>query len=639
MAPRQPFLQNAEVVLRAPAQVWSRSDGSFTGGVEGLSVSDVRILSGLTLTVAGTELEHVRADRMRADRIRFTTLLRRLDDDALDPEVRLDRDRRVTADGLTETLVVSTARSVPLDLDLAITLTADLAPMPAVKAGEAVKPVPITVGAWDARWSSGAVTAALTAQGLTSEQADHSLVLRWRTTVPARGTATASWTVRAQDAAAVVRAPEQRITLTAEPTGDPALDAWLDTALGDLEALQLTLPDAPDDLFLAAGAPWFFTLFGRDSIWAARMLLPLDLRIAEGTLRVLARLQGTARDTETAERPGGILHELRRDVNPLHHGMVLPPHYYGTIDATPLWIVLLHDAWRAGLPDAVVRELLPALRAALGWLREAVAEDGFLAYLDESGHGLTNQGWKDSGDSVQWRDGRLAAGPIALCEVQGYAHEAALAAVVLLRAFGSPDEAEGWAGWADALKRRFRSAFWIDDGEGGYPAIALDADGAAVDTLTSNIGHLLGSGLLDADDERRVATLLTDPRLDSGYGVRTLSTDAAGYWPLSYHCGSVWAHDTAIAVHCLHRAGFDAEAATLSRGLLAAAARFGYRMPELYAGDPASAGAPAPYPAACRPQAWSAAAAVVVREALAPEPSVPTAGRDAVPAVPIEQHH
>jgi glycogen debranching enzyme len=312
--------------------------------------------------------------------------------------------------------------------------------------------------------------------------------------------------------------------------------------------------------------------------------------------------------------------------------MVLPPRYYGTVDATPLWILLLHDAWRAGLDDATVRELLPNLRRALGWLEDAMPEDGFLAYQDETGHGLANQGWKDSGDSIRWRDGRIAEGPIALCEVQAYAHEAALAAVVLLTAFGAPEEAERWRTWAAALQRRFRDAFWIDDADGGHPAIALDAAGAAVDSLTSNIGHLLGSGLLDAADEARVAALLVDPRLDSGYGLRTMATDSGGYWPLSYHCGSVWAHDTAIAVHGLLRAGFPDEASALAGGLVAAATAFGYRMPELYGGDPSSAGAPVPYPAACRPQAWSAAAALVARAALTPDSSRPTAAKGAVPA-------
>jgi hypothetical protein len=633
----QPFLHDSEVVLRAPAQLWARPDGAVVDGVDGLYVSDVRVLSRLAVAVAGTEVEHVRTDRARADHIRLTGLLRGLDDDGADPRVRLDRDRRVTADGMTETLRVVSGRDVPVEVDLTLTVGADLATMPAVKSGGRGEPQTVVLRDGSASWSGAGVSAALTPHGLEAESDGPVLRLRWRTTVPATGSATASWTLRAHDDAAVVRAPEDRIPVPVTASGLPDLDRWLETASADLESLQLALPDAPDAVFLAAGAPWFFTLFGRDSIWAARMLLPTGLDLAAGTLTVLARLQGERTDPETGERPGGILHELRRDVNPLHHGMVLPPRYYGTIDATPLWILLLHDAWRAGLDDGRVRALMPNLRRALSWLEHAVPADGFLAYQDESGHGLVNQGWKDSGDSIRWRDGRLAEGPIALCEVQAYAHEAALAAVVLLAAFGAQDEAARWAAWAAALKGRFREAFWIDDADGGHPAVALDARGAAVDSLTSNIGHLLGSGLLDTADEARVAALLVDPRLDSGYGLRTLASDSGGYWPLSYHCGSVWAHDTAIAVHGLLRSGHPDEAADLAAGLVRAVAAFDFRMPELYGGDPADAGSPVPYPAACRPQAWSAAAALVARAALTPDPFRPTAPAGAVPASTTDQ--
>ena len=637
MATMQPFLHDSEVVLRAPAQLWARADGTIDDGVEGLYVSDVRVLSRLAVAVAGTAIEHVRTDRPRADRIRLTGLLRGLDDEAADPRVRLDRDRRVTADGMTEMLHVVSGRDVPVEIDLTVTLGADLATMPAVKSGGRGQPQPVALADGAASWAGAGVRAAVTPHGLETAADGAVLRLRWRTTVPPHGTVSASWTIRAHDSAAVVRAPQDRVLLPAQASGLPDLDRWLETASADLESLQLALPDAPQDVFLAAGAPWFFTLFGRDSIWAARMLLPAGLEIAAGTLAVLARLQGESTDPETGERPGGILHELRRDVNPLGRGMVLPPRYYGTIDATPLWILLLHDAWRAGLDDGRVRELLPHLRRALDWLGHAVPADGFLAYQDESGHGLTNQGWKDSGDSIRWSDGRLATGPIALCEVQAYAHEAALAAVVLLSAFGANDEAASWAAWAAALKGRFRDAFWIDDADGGYPAVALDAHGAAVDSLTSNIGHLLGSGLLDTADEARVAALLVDPRLDSGYGLRTLASDSGGYWQLSYHCGSVWAHDTAIAVHGLLRSGHAAEAAELAGGLVRAAAAFGFRMPELYGGDDAASGAPVPYPAACRPQAWAAAAAVVAAKALTPDPSRITAPASAVPAPATEQ--
>ncbi|MDH2444767.1 glycogen debranching N-terminal domain-containing protein [Amnibacterium sp. CER49] len=614
---RQPLLHDAEVSLAAPAQIWCRPDGTLSAPIDGLWISDVRILSRVDIAAAGSPIEHISTARISTARTRFTALLPGLDDPSPDPHVLLHRDRTVTVEGLIETLVASNARDDALELSLTLDLGSDLLEMPAVRRGERGAPLPIEVAGATARWGDASVTAFLTVDdGLEVSPTEQGVALTWRAHVPAHGSATASWTVRVDDAAGVVRAPRRRVPLTAPPTGRSALDAWLRVALDDLEALELALPDAPDDVFLAAGGPWFLTLFGRDSIWAARMLLTIDVRIAAGTLKVLARLQGTTTDRTTGERPGGILHELRRGETALSEGLTLPPRYYGTIDATPLWILLLHDAWRAGLPDDEVRGLLPALRSALGWLRAAVPQDGFLAYHDESGHGLANQGWKDSGDSVRWRDGRLAQGPISLCEVQGYAHEAALAAAALLIAFGDPDEAAPWAAWAAQLKARFRDAFWVQDGEGGYPAIALDADGRAVDSLTSNIGHLLGTGLLDAADEARVASLLVDPRLDSGYGLRTMADDSGGFWPLSYHCGSVWAHDTAIAVHGLIRAGFPAEARRLAEGLVAAAEGFGWRMPELFSG--AADGAPVPYPAACHPQAWSAAAAVEVRAALAP---------------------
>jgi glycogen debranching enzyme len=278
------------------------------------------------------------------------------------------------------------------------------------------------------------------------------------------------------------------------------------------------------------------------------------------------------------------------------------------------------------MPEAEVRDLLPALVRALRWIidRGDSDGDGFLDYVDRTGRGLANQGWKDSGDSIQWRDGTLAQGPIALCEVQAYAYEAAMSGADLLEALGDdldPDLAapapEDLRMWAAGLRARFAEAYWVQTPEGRYPAIALDRDKRPVDTLTSNIGHLLGTGLLDPVDEAHVASLLVGPTMSSGYGIRTMSTAAAGYWPLSYHGGSVWTHDSAICAHGMARAGLWDPARRVVEGLLAAADGFAYRVPELHSGDPASAtSVPTPYPAACRPQAWSAAAAIVCREIL-----------------------
>ena len=290
---------------------------------------------------------------------------------------------------------------------------------------------------------------------------------------------------------------------------------------------------------------------------------------------------------------------------------ISPPH------TTTLHKLTLAEASDAGMADDEVRALLPNLRAALAWMRDFGDSDGdgLLEYVDTSGRGLSNQGWKDSGDYVQWRDGRLAEGPIALCEVQAYAYQAAMRGADLLDRFG--DDGSLWQAWAARLAVAFRERFWIPDAAGAYPAIALDAHKRPVDTVTSNIGHLLGTGLLHSEEAALVARRLVSPELASGFGLRTLSTDSSGYWPLSYHGGSVWTHDTAIAIAGLAAEGFATEAAELSEGLLRAAVAFAFRMPELHSGDAlADTPTPAPYPAACRPQAWSAAAAITVLTAL-----------------------
>ena len=243
------------------------------------------------------------------------------------------------------------------------------------------------------------------------------------------------------------------------------------------------------------------------------MMIPVDVSIAASTLRVLARLQGTKDDAASEEEPGKIPHELRAASLPIaKEDLSLPPLYYGTVDATALWVCLLVDAWRAGMPVEEVAALVPNLRAALDWMAGAAANDGFLSYFDRNGKGLSNQGWKDSGDSIQWRDGRLANGPIALCEAQGYAHEAAVGAAELLDAFGL-DGGDEWRTWAQRLRTRFNERFWVTTDEGRYPGIALDRDGQAVDTLTSNIGHLLGTGIVDAAGEARIAALLVGPSM------------------------------------------------------------------------------------------------------------------------------
>ena len=617
---RQPLLHDGVVAVRAPSQIWLRPDGALGDApIDGYYLGDIRLVDRLVLTVNGQTGEHIATEVDGADALRFVLLFRGLDDDATaDPDVRGEHSIHVLPDGVEHSLRIASRRDVELPLDIVLSLGLDHSELIAVKAGVEDPQASVTVVAdrSSATWRGRTASAVVTCPHAEVVAGGDGVTAGWHVSVPALGDVTVRWAIVAHDPVAVVAAATTPPSWT--PPGlagvDPDLARWVRTALADLDALRLVRV-GDDSEFLAAGAPWFFTLFGRDALWAARFLLPLGTSLAGGTLRTLAALQGRTVDPATAEQPGKIPHELRRAVLQIPGSSVaLPPLYYGTIDATALWILLLADASRAGLPAAEVDALRPALRHALAWLRDwgDADGDGLLEYVDETGHGLANQGWKDSGDSVQWRDGRLADAPLALCEVQGYAYAAARAGADLLDA-ERPGEGDEWRRWADRLRTRFHETFWVSDSSGPYPAVALDADKRPVNSLTSNIGHLLGTGLLDTDQARLVASRVVSPELCSGYGLRTLSTSDAGYWPLSYHGGSVWTHDTAIVIDGLVREGYPEEARTLAKGLLSAATGFGGRVPELHSGDAATVGtAPVPYPAACRPQAWSAAAAITV---------------------------
>ncbi|GAA1494012.1 amylo-alpha-1,6-glucosidase [Curtobacterium herbarum] len=619
-APKQPLLHDALVTLTAPTHVWAAPDGSIGSfPVQGYWTGDQRIVSAIRTTVAGTDVEHIATARRDGAHTRCTALLRGLDAPGADPDTRLDHDRSTRTDGIDEQYTVTTRQTSPVDVTLTIRITTDATGMDAIKSGAAPTGAQPDTTPTGATWCSDLTTVTLTAPGavITIDATD--VVVTWTDTATAGRPAVFRYTVTSTTDDTVVEGVTAARPWTT-PTGvaDHRLQAWLEQASTDLDNLRMRLTGGQDE-FLAAGAPWFFTLFGRDSIWAARFLLPVTTELAASTLRVLASLQGTKVDPVTAEQPGKIMHEIRSESLAIDNDeLTLSPLYYGTIDATPLWICLLHDAWRAGMPEEEVRALVPALEQALAWMRDYGDSDGdgFLEYVDESGRGLANQGWKDSGDSVQWHDGSLADGPIALCEVQAYAYEAAVHGADILDALDR-DGGDAWRSWAATLQTKFRDQFWLADSISAYPAIALDVHKRPVDTVTSNIGHLVGTGLLSADEERTIADRLVAPDMASGFGLRTLSTTAGGFWPLSYHGGSVWTHDTAIAIDGLTRAGLTDQARTLAEGLLRAAVTFDYRMPELHSGDDAAdVIAPVPYPAACRPQAWSAASAFPVWVAL-----------------------
>ena len=668
----QPFLHSLLSCVSAPTVALSGPDGQIRpGGVQGVLRHDRRLLSELVVVVDGREATPVGHALTSAGDARFVGVLRRLGDGGADPTVRLERERQARPDGMDELLtLVNNARSA-ITVEVAIRASVDLAAMNDVRHGETPSAVPpVEAGPGTAVWGDEYHRVTLRAAEVEATRgsaydltrhldsgvpsgpvpelgSDGAAVFAWQVTVPARSRWAIGLRLDAVDvprpvepragarsgtssgsAADATRAAGSNVFRPARPgalgwdavtvSGPDPLARLVATSVDDLAALALADPLATDDVFLAAGSPWFFTLFGRDSLWAARLTLPLGTDLARGTLRTLARRQGTRHDPDTAEAPGKILHEVRQE--PVHldgRHASLPPVYFGTVDATALWICLLHDAWQWGLAPDDVTALLEPLEAALGWLTGDADPDGdgFLEYLDESGHGLANQGWKDSGDSIQFRDGRIAAPPIALSEAQAYAHEAAVAGAALLDAFGRPGS-DRLRSWAKAMRERFRTTFWVSDPRGRFPAIALDGTKAPVGTATSNLGHLLGTGLLDTDEAASVADRLAATDLDSGYGLRTMSADAAGFNPLGYHAGTVWPHDTAIAILGLAREGHPTPAASLAEGLVRAAPDFAYRLPELFAGTDARAGQPVlAYPASCRPQAWSAAAAIVLLQA------------------------
>ncbi|MCW2527940.1 MAG: Amylo-alpha6-glucosidase [Pseudonocardiales bacterium] len=623
MANFQPALHELVTCVSAPSFALYPRDGQLTGeGVEGVFVTDRRILSSSIASIDAGPLVCLFREVIGADCARFvyTAGLRR-DSSALsdEPKVLVDRRVEVHAAGASETFTLEAFGMSTTALRFSLALAGDLAELSRVRSGVPIVPGPASLADGAVQWrAEDGTRVTAVARPEASEVTPAQLIWEVELTPGRQTTLTVEYQVHDDPTPPVAVGVSRDLASWAEPgfEGNASGQALLDQSLADLRGLLLADAQNPRDVFLGAGSPWYLTLFGRDSLWAARLLLPLGTDLALGTLRTLARRQGKKVDPISQEQPGKILHELRRAPVSISdgrsgHRLQLPALYYGTVDATCLWVILLHDAWRAGLVDGQVEPLVDRAEQALRWMRDyGVGSSGFLEYVDSTGTGLANQGWKDSTDAVRFANGSRAEPPVALCEVQAYAYEAAIGGAALLRAFNRPGSEE-WVAWADALAQRFRSRFWVDHPGGAFPAIALDARGRPADTLTSNIGHLLGTGLLDAHESTLVADRLGEADMDSGFGLRTLSASAMAYDPLSYHCGSVWAHDTAIAVRGLLIDGHRATATTLAQGLIRAATHFDNRMPELYGGQAMPPGrAPIPYATSCRPQAWSAAAVV-----------------------------
>jgi glycogen debranching enzyme len=398
------------------------------------------------------------------------------------------------------------------------------------------------------------------------------------------------------------------------PTDDPTQLRTYRASLSDLGALRMR-PDLADPATLpAAGLPWFMALFGRDSLITSFQALPYLPELAATTLRVLADRQATVRDDFHEQEPGKILHELRFGELTVFGERPHSP-YFGTADATPLFLVLLDEYHRWSGDDELVRALEPNARAALAWIDDSgdADGDGYVEYACRNATtGLVNQCWKDSWDAIQFADATLAHGPIATCEIQGYVYDARRRSARLAReVWGDAALAERLERQAADLRARFRTDFWMP--ERRCHALALDGDKRQVDSLTSNIGHLLWSGILDDDHAAATAERLMDGELYSGWGVRTLGSGEAGYNPLGYHTGTVWPHENSLIVAGLARYGHREAAATVASAIFAAAPHFEHRLPEVFAGYPASlTTVPVAFPTASRPQAWAAGAPLLL---------------------------
>ena len=381
-------------------------------------------------------------------------------------------------------------------------------------------------------------------------------------------------------------------------------------SITDLGALRLHADVEGNDFFLpAAGLPWFMAVFGRDTLITSYQALPIGPELARGALFALAQLQGTKVDDFADEEPGKILHEIRFGELTVIGELPHRP-YYGTVDATPLWLILLSEYWRLTGDDETVQALRHHAGWALAWIdvHGDSDGDGYVEYRTRSSSGLRNQGWKDSPNAVSFADGTVAEPPIALCEVQGYVYDAKLRAAELAeRAWLDPALAERLRADARTLRDRFNEDFWID-GRGFY-AEALDRDKRRVDSVTSNAGQLLWSGIVPEDRAASLVDHLLGDDMFTGWGVRTMSREDRGYNPIAYHNGTVWPHDNSLISAGLARYGFRDEANRIAVAMFEAAAYTGFRLPEVFAGYPRSESRfPVRYPTASSPQAWATAA-------------------------------
>ena len=591
----------------------------------GVFFQDTRILSGWSLRVNGLSLEPLAAETKEPYRALFAGRVNRSDGYADSPLI-VERLREVGA-GIQEQITVRNYSLEPVECVISVRPEADFADLFEVKEARIqrrwdqtreIDGDTLTIrGTWqDVR--KGIVVQAPGAE-VREEELTYSISVgarsQWSTILTALPTheATAGppppsfvHTEGEEISPRDRRRQEWVDKIPKLHMGNHSIERTLRRSYDDLGALRIEDPNHPERVVVAAGAPWFMTLFGRDSLWASEMAVAVDPSLALGTLQTLADRQGSVVDHMSEEEPGKILHEVRLDVS---SGLSLGGKhvYYGSVDATPLFVAILGTVSRWGFAKDTIAALLPHADRALDWIRNYGDKDGdgFVEYDRLNPNGLLNQGWKDSWDGINFADGTMAEGPIALCEVQAYVYDAYMARSWIAYDAGDQALASQLADEATQLKKRFNEQFWIP--ERGYYAIALDGKKRQVDACASNMGHCFWTGLIDQDKAPMVVERLMSPEMFSGWGIRTLASDMGAYNPASYHNGSVWPHDNAVIVSGLVRYGFVEQAQRISTALFEAAEHSGGRLPELFCGFSREQFAePVPYPTACSPQAWAA---------------------------------
>jgi glycogen debranching enzyme len=600
----------------------------------GLFSFDTRFLSRWVLTIDGERLNALSTDDLQYFETRFF-LVPGTGTVYIDAKLSVIRQRAV-GDGFHEELTILNHDDKAVDLTVHVEAGSDFADLFEVKDALQKK------GAYYSRVEDGRLVLGYERETFARETWISATTpckveetgLTFKVHVEAHG----EWTtdlhvVTAQAAWGELREETkyERHRKTARPNQERSLQKWLDDApsldsdwdwlklvyqrsLVDLAALRFSPRTSGGRSLPAAGLPWFMTMFGRDSIFTSLQALPFAPELAATTLRELGERQGSRLDDFRDEDPGRILHEMRYGEMTAFEERPHSP-YYGSVDATPLFVVLLdeHERWTG---DArLVRELEFEARAALNWIDEYadLQHNGYIWYKRRNETtGLENQCWKDSWDSISFRDGTLPGFPRATCELQGYAYDARMRGARLARRFWKdPAFADKLEAQAADLKRRFNRDYWVEDE--GYYAIALDTEGRKVDALSSNIGHLLWSGIVDKSKARSVARHLMGSRLYSGWGVRTLAEGQGRYNPIGYHVGTVWPFDNSIIAWGLRRYGFKQEAARIAAGILDAANFFDGRLPEAFGGYARDVTKyPVQYPTSCSPQAWSTGAPLLL---------------------------